>query len=138
MKFMHLLKFALVFSLLTFIAAQKSHATNVIVGNCNQVTENIQAAEGATIIIENDCFANDPAESFRVRYFWLDSLSMSFLMAGYSDDNLKDIAGQNPQMWRGGIYPVLREILDEFGERPVAGSKWIYPVYSTRMLSRDG
>ncbi|MCP4318700.1 MAG: hypothetical protein GY789_22565 [Hyphomicrobiales bacterium] len=119
-------------------ACAPASAINIVNGDCNIIIQNVQVGEGTLEIPEAGCNRTRPEDSFRVRYFWLDSLSLSFLMAGYADENLRQIAGSSPQMWRGGIYPVLSEILDRFGERPGPNSKLLYPGYTARLLTRGG
>jgi hypothetical protein len=123
---------------LALASGQPASAINIVNGDCNIIVQNVQIGSGTLQIPEAGCNRTRPEDSFRVRYFWLDSLSLSFLMAGYADENLKQIAGRSPQMWRGGIWPVLREVLDRFGERPGPDSELLYPGYTARVLSREG
>ena len=125
-------------SIVAFLDPKLAAAANVLVGNCNQVNQNIEVSGQATLIIENDCYADDPSKSFRVRYFWVDSLSLSFLMAGYADEELQVIAGKSPRIWHGGIYPLLDDIFKRFGERPGPGSNFFYSGYSSAFLSKEG
>ena len=125
-------------TLIGLAASAPASAINIVNGDCNIIIQNVEVGDGTLEIPEAGCNQTRPEDSFRVRYFWLDSLSLSFLMAGYADENLQQIAGRSPQMWRGSIYPVLSEILDRFGDRPGPNSKLLYPGYTARILTRGG
>lgn len=137
----HLYKYFCSFSYclaFTILGSTPSNSTNVLVGNCNQVTQNIVLHDQATLYIENDCFADTPDKTFRVRYIWLDSLSLSLIMAGFADENLQLIVGKSPYIWHGAKYDEIKDILNKFGGRPTAQSKHFGTTLWPKLLSGNG
>jgi len=131
--------------ILFFNLSPSSADTAAIIGDCNKVLQNIRVGDNSTVIFESDCFADDPKKSYRIRYFWLDSLSLSFLMSGYTDENMKKILGKSPKLLKSGIYNKITEILNIFGVRPSEKSFFYKPgnsgytsvVIGTKGLAED-
>jgi hypothetical protein len=94
-----------------------------VVGSCNVVNENINLPAGSTIINEVYCEDDPAANSYKIRYIWLDSLSFSFALSGYYDNRLSSIAGESPLLLRNEIFSIMSEINEKFGVSPAVNSQ---------------
>jgi hypothetical protein len=92
----------------------KQSATATVLGSCNLIMQNVQVAEGATLINEVDCNIG-AGESFRVRYLWLDEIATSFLVTGHFDSSLKAILGTSQTIVKNEVYQRTSRIVDRFG-----------------------
>ncbi|MBY5798987.1 hypothetical protein [Rhizobium leguminosarum] len=129
----------LVFLIFLPLAQARAQSSNVVIGSCNQINQNVTVAEQATLIIENNCVPPNPEDSFTVSFYWLDSLSLSFLMAGYTDDSMYGILSAHPIVIKNAVYQEITQILSRFGERPVGSDPGFtrFPLYSSRFVGRD-
>lgn len=122
----------------------------VVVGDCNQVVEKIEIGDGSTATIVNNCPLK-PEDSFTVSFYWLDSLSLSFLMAGYTNDHMKAVLSPDPVVLQNSVHATIKDILKRFGERPViretdddgneveneTGRFDRFPLYSPRIIGNS-
>lgn len=143
------MKYWLALSLGFYLSIDAANAT-VVVGDCNQVVEKIEIGDGSTATIVNNCPLK-PEDSFTVSFYWLDSLSLSFLMAGYTNDYMKAVLSPDPVVLQNSVHASIKDILKRFGERPVIleidddGNEIVndsgrfdrFPLYSPRIIGNS-
>ncbi len=117
--------------------------TSLIVGGCNLVNQNITIGESSVINQVVDCIPSKPEDAFRVRYVWLNDLSISFLIAGHIDEGLRALVGDKPIIARNQVYDELIDIWDKFAVAAVRDdSGGFYSVrgssFSSTVFGRNG
>src|SRR5262245_12879010 len=70
--------------------------TAAVFGSCNTINQNVTIGQNSTLIVENDCATDKPENSYRLRYVWLDSKNLSFVLGNYFDQALTKLLGNTP------------------------------------------
>src|ERR1700719_244696 len=112
----------------TFAHAETS--TSVVVGQCNNVTQNLKLGEGATYNVYIDCAPGKGNPGYRIRYLWLNSIQTSFLFSNYADKTLKRLVTGNPKLVKNEVYDQINKILDVSSIRPAKSNQVINPIHN--------
>ena len=91
-----LINIALYLSTVTSFAQD---ANAIVVGNCNQISQNVKLAEGAILNIYQDCHAEGDFPGYRLKYIWVNSMQLSFLLANYVHPTLAKLVTSTPKIF---------------------------------------
>ncbi|MGO8092259.1 hypothetical protein [Rhizobium leguminosarum] len=84
-------------------------------GNCIVVIQTDEASDSTTV--NNMTCPQEASRAYAIRYIWLNSSQVSFLLARYSDANLAPILGEHPVVMLNPVYDNLNSIYKKYGSR---------------------
>jgi hypothetical protein len=89
-------------------------ADSSVIGTCNTVVQVVEAGDGnKTNLTVNGCPLRG-RDSFNVRFIWLDSVSLSFLLSDVTAPPLEKAVGRHPTILKNDIENELRRLYKKY------------------------
>jgi hypothetical protein len=113
-------------------------STSVVVGKCNSVNQNVRLGRGASLNVYIDCDPGNGKPGYRIRYLWLNSRQISFLLANYIDDTMAKLVSGTPKLVRNEVGEALENIMKIASVRLTTTGGGVNPAaYALDLISPD-